>query len=80
MIEVFFFGRIADVAGARSQTYAGVTTSLYALRDEIFAAALADGRLDRAALRMSVNRQQVRDDRVIAPGDEVAFFPVFSGG
>lgn len=81
MIEVLFFGKMADVAGRRSfttrMTEAG---TLCALRDEIFAEAVAAGTITAHDIRMSVNKAVVTDDRPLRDGDEVAFFSVFSGG
>lgn len=32
------------------------------------------------SIRVSVNRRLARADHAVAPGDEVAFFPPFTGG
>lgn len=71
-VEVLFFGRMADIAGARRISREAET--LFGLRDALFDAAISSG------VRMSVNRQQVTADVVLNAGDEVAFFSVFSGG
>ena len=42
--------------------------------------ALAAGRLTVADIRMSLNQKVVIADSLLGPGDEVAFFSVFSGG
>jgi sulfur-carrier protein len=81
LIEVLFFGKMADIAGKRFQTAAvpeGGT--LHALRDTVFADALAAGRLTTRDIRMSVNKTVVTTDQPVGDGDEVAFFSVFSGG
>ncbi|EGF93397.1 thiS family protein [Asticcacaulis biprosthecium C19] len=70
-VEVLFFGRMADVAGARRKTCDAVR--LLTLRESFFGA-------DVAAVRMSVNQVQVFADQALNDGDEVAFFSVFSGG
>ncbi|MGN6422418.1 MAG: MoaD/ThiS family protein [Asticcacaulis sp.] len=80
MIEILFFGRLADAMQARRLSYAGDAKTLYGLRDEVLAAALTGGHLNAGDIRMSVNQAQVFDDRPLTAGDEVAFFPVFSGG
>ena len=76
MVEVLFFGRMADIAGRRRLTLerpaAGL--NLMAVRDSLFDEAT------RAAVRMSVNRVQVVGDQALDDGDEIAFFSVFSGG
>ena len=82
MITVLFFGRIADVMQARSITVpvAPHCASLSALRDSLFADALALGRVQPDAIRMSLNQAMARGDAAVGDGDEVAFFSVFSGG
>jgi len=76
MIDILFFGRVADRQGRRRMALAlpegGL--SLFALRLRLF-----DGE-DDGRLRMSVNQVVVSDDRPLRDGDEVAFFSVFSGG
>jgi molybdopterin synthase sulfur carrier subunit len=76
MIDILFFGRVADGQGRRRMALAlpegGL--SLFALRLRLF-----DGE-DDGRLRMSVNQVVVSDDRPLRDGDEVAFFSVFSGG
>ena len=80
MIEILFFGRMADLTQSRSRRYDGAAGGLFALRDEIFAAALSAGHIAPTDIRMSVNRVQTFEDQPLHDGDEVAFFPVFSGG
>ena len=74
MITVLFFGRMADVAGRRrlDMTWPEDGIGLLALRDRVLAG--------ESGVHMSINRQVVRDDQGLRDGDEVAFFPVFSGG
>ncbi len=74
MITVLFFGRIADIAGVRRLEVAMPEQglALLALRDQVLGGV--------ADVRMSLNRDVVREDRALADGDEVAFFSVFSGG
>lgn len=81
MIEVLFFGKMADVVGRRSMTMVvpdGET--LHLLRDRIFAEALAAGQTTARDIRMSVNKAVTAGDPPVNDGDEVAFFSVFSGG
>ena len=76
MVEVLFFGRMADIAGHRRLALdwpAGGLT-LTTVRDSLFDAAT------RTTVRMSVNQVQVTVDQALKDGDEVAFFSVFSGG
>ena len=80
-MEVMFFGKMADVAGMRALTIAvpgGAT--LHALRDRIFADALAAGQIAVRDIRMSVNKTVVAADQSVDDTDEVAFFSIFSGG
>ncbi|WP_303827854.1 MoaD/ThiS family protein [Asticcacaulis taihuensis] len=76
MIDILFFGRVADSLGKRRLAMAlpPEGLSLFALRLRLF-----DGE-DDGRLRMSVNQVVVTDDRPLYDGDEVAFFSVFSGG
>jgi len=82
MIAVLFFGRMADLAGHRRLDLAASAggDSLFALRDRVLAEALAGGRVEPGAVRMSLNRVERRNDAAVSDGDEVAFFSVFSGG
>ena len=76
MIDILFFGRVADRLGKRRMAMALPEGGLrlFALRLRLF-----DGE-DDERLRMSVNQVVVTDDRPLRDGDEVAFFSVFSGG
>ena len=81
MIEVLFFGKMADVVGLRSQTVtAAEGKTLHVLRDRFFAGGMASGRVAAGDIRMSVNKAVVKADQPLSDGDEVAFFSVFSGG
>ena len=73
MIEVLFFGRMADAAGVRH-------TSL-PFSDGMRLSEVRDRLLPQVeGVRMSLNKVQVVDDQALRDGDEVAFFSVFSGG
>ncbi len=82
MINVLFFGRMADISGTRGQQVGwpqeGLT--LLVLRDRLLGEAVQAGRVRTADIRMSVNRNVIADDQPLRDGDEVAFFSVFSGG
>ena len=82
MIDILFFGRMADIMRARSlkRDVSEPKTSLFALRDELFREDSEAGRVKLCLIQMSVNQAVTRDDRVLEDGDEVAFFSVFSGG
>ena len=79
MIDVLFFGKMADIVGIRNYRI-DHGEGLFALREGLFAAALDAGRVSVADIRMSVNRKVVTGDVALNDGDEVAFFSVFSGG
>ena len=80
MIEILFFGMLADMMQARRLSYAGDARTLCDLRDEVFSAVVTAGLIRVDDIRMSVNQAQVSDDRPLTAGDEIAFFPVFSCG
>lgn len=75
MIDILFFGRVADILGKRRMTIKlppeGLT--LFDLRQMVISQ-------PDVRLRMSVNQRVVTADQALASGDEVAFFSVFSGG
>jgi molybdopterin synthase sulfur carrier subunit len=76
MIDVLFFGRVADRMGQR-RTQIDLPAeglSLLALRARLF----ADD--DDSKVLMSVNQVIQSGDQALRDGDEVAFFSVFSGG
>jgi molybdopterin synthase sulfur carrier subunit len=83
-IRVFFFASLREQLGSAGGDFElpdGVNTvdALRAhlrLRGPAWQAALADGRLVRAA----VNQEMVGSAAKIAPGDEIAFFPPVTGG
>jgi molybdopterin converting factor small subunit len=76
MIDILFFGRVADRQGQRRLTMACPEDglSLFELRVRLF-----DGEPDDR-MRMSVNQVMVTADQMLHDGDEVAFFSIFSGG
>lgn len=76
MIDVLFFGRVADVLGKRRMQIdpSEDELNLLALRARLF-----EGH-DDSQIRMSVNQVIQSDDQPLRDGDEVAFFSVFSGG
>jgi molybdopterin synthase sulfur carrier subunit len=76
MIDILFFGRVADMQGKRrlAMAFPEGGLSLFALRLRLF-----DGEGDDR-MRMSVNQVIVTADQPLHDGDEVAFFSVFSGG
>ena len=82
MIEVLFFGRMADVMRERSLTLdlASAGKTLFALRDDLFKEAAEADQVSVNAIQMSVNQAVTRADQTLSDGDEVAFLPPFAGG
>jgi molybdopterin synthase sulfur carrier subunit len=82
MIDVLFFGRMADIMRTRSLKLdvSEPKRSLFSLRDELFGESAETGRVTLNLVQMSINQAVTREDRVLEDGDEVAFFSVFSGG
>ncbi len=76
MIDILFFGRVADMQGKRriALAFPEGGLSLFALRLRLF-----NGETDDR-MRMSVNQVMVTADESLRDGDEVAFFSIFSGG
>lgn len=79
-INVLMFGPVRDLVGAETVSLdlpAGtVVRELQGVLIERFPAL----RAGITAVRFSVNREFVDDDRVLADGDEVAIIPPVSGG
>jgi len=77
-LEILFFGRVADLVGRRALTLPLklAPQTLFGLRESLF----SEMDYDIKTLRMSVNQVVVLDDQPLKPGDEIAFFSVFSGG
>ena len=82
MSKILFFGRTADRLGrSREVEIPAVGLSVGELRRR-----LCDGdeaardALERSDVRASVDRAIVDDAARVAPGQEVAFFSIFSGG
>ncbi len=75
-VKVLFFGKVGDQLGREREVAIpeGGCTVLE-LRRLIDEAALAV-----RGVRASVNREIAPDDARVRPGDEVAFFSLFSGG
>ena len=81
-ITVLFFGKVADTLGERQRVldFADTDMNLFTLRQSVLGTAFASGALSRERVLMSVNQGLTQEDRSLQAGDEVAFFPVFSGG
>jgi molybdopterin synthase sulfur carrier subunit len=81
MTTVLFFGRTAERLGRSCQIELPEGATVGELRRRL-AATSADAReaLMRPDVRASVDRTVAGDEAPVAPGQEVAFFSVFSGG
>lgn len=81
-VRVLFFGKVADVFG-RSREIAIPTQgcSLPELRDRLSGLAEGGGAaLSERGVRCALEQQIVGDEAWMNPGQEVAFFSMFSGG
>ena len=75
-LRVLFFGRVAEAMGReRTVEIPAAGCTLAELRR-----LLADDALAQRGVRASVGKAVAAEDAVVRPGDEVAFFSVFSGG
>ena len=82
MTRILYFGRVAERLGAESSldlpadgASMGEIRNLLAARDEVAADALL-----RVDVRACLDQVVVRDDVRARPGQEIAFFSIFSGG
>ena len=82
MSTVLFFGRTADRLGrSREVEIPAEGFSVGDLRARLIAADdAARDALDRPDVRASIDRIIVDEGAQIAPGQEIAFFSIFSGG
>ncbi|MGN6363610.1 MoaD/ThiS family protein [Asticcacaulis taihuensis] len=82
MIDILFFGRMADLMRERrlSLDLTDARGTLFRLREDIFQELVDSGQVTPGLIRMSVNKVVTRSDQPLSDGDEVAFFSVFSGG
>lgn len=82
MSKVLFFGRAADRLGrSREVDIPAAGLSVGELRQRLCETDdAARDTLERPDVRASVDRRIVDDAARVAPGQEVAFFSVFSGG
>ena len=83
VVRLVYLARLREALGASHERLAiGAGTTVGALRAELCARGgawgveLAPGR----AVRVAVNHALAADDALLAPGDEVAFFPPVTGG
>jgi molybdopterin converting factor small subunit len=79
IIRVLFFGKVADILGARVLEVSS-PIALMALRGRLLGELFSSGALNDAQVLMSVNQVLVTQDQTLSDEDEVAFFSAFSGG
>ncbi len=80
-VEVLFFGRVAETLGRELRIAipaAGCTVA--ELRKRLAEADADAGEALGSGVRCSIDREIVGEDARVKPGQEIAFFPVFSGG
>ena len=78
-VRILFFGPFREAAGADALQWSTGAGSVAALWGEL---AERHPRLDehRSLLLMSRNLKLVKEDAPVEDGDEIAFFPLVSGG
>lgn len=78
-VRILLFGKCRDAAGTGEMPFVARGSTMGALWEEL--AALHPGLAELGpTLLMSRNLKLVKEDSVIAEDDEVAFFPMVSGG
>ena len=76
IMVVYFYGKLADVAGQKKLEIASQKYSddlLKVLKKKL-------PELTSYSFLLSVNQEIVSDNRVLSSGDEIALLPPFSGG
>ena len=82
MIEIKFFGRLADAVGERQLTLdidSPATVASLRQRLQQRFAGVADLLAEGQAL-VAANQDFADDSQIVSKGDEVAFFPPVTGG
>ena len=76
MIEVMFFGQLADATGVLSVMVeeVGNTDMLIQMMKQRYPA------LESSTYMIAVNNAMVTENSIVGPGSKVAFMPPFSGG
>ncbi len=76
MIEVMFFGQLADTTGVSSVMVeeVGNTDMLIQMMKKRYPA------LESSTYMIAVNNAMVTENSIVTPGSKVAFMPPFSGG
>jgi sulfur-carrier protein len=80
-VKILLFGSLRDAIGAEIAQHVPLEgCSIARLRKLIVANDEACAPLASSSVRASVDKVLVREDHIVRPGQEVAFFPMFSGG
>ena len=80
-MKVLFYGRLADVFGRELELAAPSDCSIAELRSQVAAKRPnAAEALQNMRVRACIGDSIVPEDRTVAPGDVVEFFPPVSGG
>ena len=76
MIEVMFFGQLADATGVLSVMVeeVGNTDMLIQMMKQRYPA------LESSTYMIAVNNAMVTENSIVTPGSKIAFMPPFSGG
>ena len=76
MIEVMFFGQLADATGVSSVMVeeVGNTDMLIQMMKQQYPA------LESSTYMIAINNTMVTENSIVTPGSKVAFMPPFSGG
>ncbi|MBI1394132.1 MAG: MoaD/ThiS family protein [Alphaproteobacteria bacterium] len=82
MAQILYFGRLADVCGARAETVvlpAGVSDT-QRLRDWLDHEKDAGGALRAGSVRLCINDEMVNEPSAVSNDDTIAFLPPVGGG
>ena len=81
-VSVRYFASIREAIGQGQETVETQASTLGGLRDQLLArgGAYAEVLARGLSVRMALQQQMCAEDKALAEGDEVAFFPPVTGG
>lgn len=81
-VSVRYFASIREAIGQGQETVETQASTLGGLRDQLLArgGAYAEVLARGLSVRMALRQQMCAEDKALAEGDEVAFFPPVTGG
>lgn len=81
-VRLLFFGKVGDALGRSADIHIPPVGCTVATLREMIAGQIegAAEALGETGVRAAVNQQMTDDHAWVCPGDEVAFFSMFSGG